>query len=322
MIKRDSILFWSTVLLGMYSCSNETKMPQKLTGINTLSYTDVTYVSTKDTVIISTYSGRISKRINGLEEEQVITQLNDEIYSLSFSKKRNEIIASTMTGGVVILGASSGKVKKTLSTGTSWINSLNLSSNGKFLMGYNGQRKNFVWNVEKNYEPVNYPSDFPNCIVRFGKGDNLYHSGVDQIILWNPEKASITTKPLSSGRLVDADMYENTVQLSHHEFVINLNKDSTEIIGKHPNWPYYYARYDTIIRIPYNMQLTTARFAKQTLCTGGIDRSVRFWDVTTGKLKDELLAHRATISSIDISEDETQVVSVDLKGGVHFTNLN
>jgi len=118
-------------------------------------------------------------------------------------------------------------------------------------------------------------------------------------------------------------MNGNALILNHNEFIINLKKDTTKTIKrKHPDWPYYYASQDTIYRIPLKMKLTTAAISKQIIFTGGFDRSIRFWDMQTGNLKGELLKHRATISNLKISRNQTQMVSVDLKGGIQFTDIN
>ena len=322
MIDTKKVLFIAIAMM-MYACNHTNENKQRLTMINTLSYTDVEYIGVKDSVIVSTYSGRIAKRINGIDKENLISQLNDEVYSLVFSKERNEIIASTMESGILVLDAANGRIKKRLSTGSSWINKISLSTNGKYLMGYNGQRKNFVWNVINNYQSIKYPENFPKSYVRFGKEDILYHSGGGKMILWNPETNKIETREVESGNLVDIDEKGNALILNHNEFIINYKKDTIKTIKRnHPDWPYYYASQDTIYRIPLTMKLTTATISNQTVFTGGFDRSIRFWDVQTGVLKDELLKHRATISSIKISRNQSQMVSVDLKGGIQFTELS
>lgn len=55
--------------------------------------------------------------------------------------------------------------------------------------------------------------------------------------------------------------------------------------------------------------------------TSSIDKSIRKWNIDNGELIDDLLGHKATISSLSLSNYETQLVSVDLKGGVKFWDL-
>lgn len=317
------VILWMISLTVLNACDTSHMSPQKLVGINRLSYTDVAYISDIDTVIVSTYAGRIAKRIKGNNQEEVVVKLNDEIYSLAYSKLRNEIIASTQTSGIVVLDAETGEIKKKLATGTSWINKISISSNSKFLMGYNGQKKNYVWHILNDYEPVVYPNDFPHSLVRFGKGDKLYHSEGNKLVVWNPLKKNVKVEKLDKGKLLDIDQHGNVVLINHNEFTVRaINDTVATFTKKHPDWPYYYAAHDSIIRIPLSMQLTTACISKQIVCTAGIDRSIRFWDINTGELIDELLEHRATVSSMKSTAKQDQIVSVDLKGGIFFTEMD
>ncbi|MEW7279895.1 hypothetical protein ABW636_14980 [Aquimarina sp. 2201CG1-2-11] len=312
------------VVLLFVSCNTTSNKTQKLTGVNPISYTDVAYISEKDTVIVSTYSGRIAKRIKGDKKEEVLAQINDEIYSLAYSEKTNEIIASTLASGILILDAKSRNIKRRLATGESWINNIQLSNDRKYLMGYNGKGENFVWDIYTNYERMIYPESFTGGLIRFGKSNKLYHSYYDKMVIWNLENHTITTQKINQGRLVDVDDANNKLLIHRNKFTIqSATGDTTKTMSKkHPDWPYYQSGKDTIYRIPIQMELTVGCFAKNTICTGGFDRSIRFWNKTTGDLEGELLTHRATISSIKVSKDQNQMVSVDLKGGIHFTDIN
>ncbi|QTD38077.1 hypothetical protein JL193_01870 [Polaribacter batillariae] len=323
MINMRQFLVIIVTVITIYSCNENYKNRSRLTGINTLSYTDVEYIGIRDSAIVSTYSGRIGKIINGIEKEELFAQIDDEIYSLAYSKERNEIMASTMDSGILVLNATNGKIIKKLKTGASWINDISISSDGKYLMGFNGHHENFVWDVTKNYKPIDYPKDFPNAVVRLGKENIIYHTGGGKLILWYPETGQVKVTKSERGKLVDVNSNGDLLYLNHDELIICTLKDTIRITikKKHPDWPYYLASRDSIFRIPLQMKLTTAQITKNTVFTGGIDRSIRYWDVATGHLKDELLKHGATISSIKISKDLSQMVSVDLKGGIHYTNL-
>jgi WD40 repeat protein len=89
----------------------------------------------------------------------------------------------------------------------------------------------------------------------------------------------------------------------------------------HPNWPYILNSGDTFY-IPPKMDLTKARFAGDKIYTAGIDRSIRVWDKHTGDLLYEILGHKATISGMDISSESDQMVTVDLKGGIKFSEID
>jgi len=45
------------------------------------------------------YSGRIAQRTKGQSDEHIIAQLDEEIYSLAYSEKRDEIIVATLQSG-------------------------------------------------------------------------------------------------------------------------------------------------------------------------------------------------------------------------------
>lgn len=91
--------------------------------------------------------------------------------------------------------------------------------------------------------------------------------------------------------------------------------------AEHIDWPMYYAPHDKIYRIPYKFKLTVGRIANGKVITGGLDQSLKLWDINQGKLLSEILGHRATISSLDINKQQNQMVSVDLKGNIIFTDL-
>lgn len=99
--KLTLLLILVSVISG---CKQEIDLKSSaFTAVNPLSYTDVVYVSNKDTVLIATFDGRISERINGKEKENLIINLSDEIYSLTFDAKNQRIYASTLSSGIVII---------------------------------------------------------------------------------------------------------------------------------------------------------------------------------------------------------------------------
>ena len=55
--------------------------------------------------------------------------------------------------------------------------------------------------------------------------------------------------------------------------------------------------------------------------TLGLDKSLRKWEKQSGELIETYSLHRGTPSAMDISKDESQLVTVDLLGKIHFWNL-
>src|SRR5258708_4249151 len=86
-IKKLNKLFIG-LLIGCFSvccCQAQDIYIPRFTNINPISYTDVIYTGIKDTVLVSTYSGRISRIINSDLKEKVITKIDDEIYALAYN---------------------------------------------------------------------------------------------------------------------------------------------------------------------------------------------------------------------------------------------
>lgn len=70
------------------------------------------------------------------------------------------------------------------------------------------------------------------------------------------------------------------------------------------------------------MALTDAKFAGDKIYTSSIDRSLRVWDKKTGTLLESLTGHTATVNRLKVNVSGTQVVSIDLKGGLFFWETN
>lgn len=62
-----------------------------------------------------TLSGRLAQRIKGDANEQLIAQLDDEIYVLAYNKERKHIAASTLENGIVIVHRETGRIEQKLS---------------------------------------------------------------------------------------------------------------------------------------------------------------------------------------------------------------
>jgi len=203
-----------------------------------------------------------------------------------------------------------------------WCISIFLSDSENYLMGIDVSGKNYIWDISKDYQLIEYPRSFPKSYVRvIDNSGIIYLSGEGKVVLWNPEKDLIEKELSVAGVLVDVDNSGDLLLLSHNEFTkYNAKNNSIEFKRKHPNWPYVLASGDTAY-IPPQMKLTAARFANNKIYTAGIDRSIRVWDKQEGKLLDDWLGHKATINSIDISDDSKQLVSVDLKGGIKFWDI-
>lgn len=310
------------ILSILLSCSKiDKKVNQQLIAINPISYTDVTYCSKKDTVLVSTYSGRISKRIKGHSREELVIKLRDEIYSIQYLKKQNMIIASTLNSGILFIDISTGKIKKELKIEkNAWINSIFLSYDETYLIGFDVKGNNHIWNLSKGYEKLKLTKELSNSYIRFAdKSGFLYFQTQDKYIKWDPIVKKIENEFKISGRLVDVNENGDLLSLNFNEFEAFSSKaDSVLFKKKHPYYIYKLQNGDTV-HDPYQLKLTDARFGMEKIYTSGLDQSIRVWSKINGKLLDEWYEHNATISALDITQE--QMVSVDLKGGIKFWNL-
>ena len=123
---KNSFVILAILLMAM-ACKKESKRQANgLTAINPLAYTDVAFMGSKDTAVVSTYSGRIIRKIKDQPEGQVLANIEDEIYALKYAQSRNELIAATHQSGILILDAETGKINRELEL-EKWCVSLFLS---------------------------------------------------------------------------------------------------------------------------------------------------------------------------------------------------
>ena len=296
----------------------------KLTNINPVSYTDVIYYGEKDTALVSTYSGRIAKVIKGKAKEQVVAQVEDEIYALAYNKSRKEIIASTLSMGLIVIDERSGKTVRRV-TLPSWANSITLSDSYNYVSVIDQSGKRYIFDIRNGYKNIDADTIIPlGRIVAIDSSDVATIVTSKKVIQWDL-KRKIKTKEqeVDLVRFADMDKEGNFLSIDYNVCArYDATKKSTAFKISHPNWPFPHPdKKGEMIDIPYQMQLNAARFAKTFIYTAGIDRSVRVWDKNTGTLVVTLLGHKGSISKMKVSKNETQVVSVDLKGVVKFWDV-
>ena len=97
--------------------------------------------------------------------------------------------------------------------------------------------------------------------------------------------------------------------------------DSLRYTQQHPDWPVYVADKDTIINVPLSLEITSGIITVNTIYTCGLDKSLRRWDKQSGNLLTTYPPCENTPSAMDISQDQEQLVIVDLGGGITFQEL-
>jgi|AntRauTorcE11897_2_1112592.scaffolds.fasta_scaffold64073_1 WD40 repeat protein len=177
----------------------------------------------------------------------------------------------------------------------------------------------YLWQTDNDYEPITIPEEFSEKTAKTISDGVVYFDGKGTAA-WDLTNDQIQSNIKVRGEIVDTDKEGNVLALSHNEFMF-YNDDSLQFRGKHPDWPIYVESIDTLFHAPASLYLTTGILSESSIFTASTDRSIRSWNKEDGTLIDDLLGHRATVSAMDLSKSETQLVSVDLKGGLKFWDL-
>lgn len=332
--------FFSFFMLFNFCLNAQTNhlFVEKMTAINPTSFTDVVYVGSKDTVVISTYSGRLSLIVKNRPKEKIIANLGDEIYSLAYNSKNKEIAASTLEGGVKIVNIETGRISKSLKVGKTWSNNILFSNDFNYLIAHDVKGNRYVWDVKNNYEAIPLSSKVPNGrIFEMSDDGMLKIVSPQKLFIWDFKEEKINVvDSINIMRFGDIDEKGNILSVDFNTCALFDYQSKKNVFTlKHPNWLRYYKDYPNyenlkkqnpdhftadgyLIMEDYSMQLTMVKFIKDKICTASIDRSIRVWDKETGNLLDTFKGHRATVNRIKVNKLGNQLVSIDLKGGIKF----
>jgi len=317
-------LFFLIIIISGCSHNNSDKtINDKLIGVNPITYTDVVYAGSKDSVYVSTFSGRIDLRLNGLTKEIPIINIGDEIYALAYSKKRKEIIAATNSNGILVIDSEMKKVKHELMiSDKSWTLNVFFSEDEKELYAFDLNGKNYTWNVDNNYNVVQLPESFPKNYLRYIKGDTIYTSSSGKICTWDKEKSKLIKEGKVQGEIKSVDEKGNVLLIDDNEFKkYSISNDSVLYSKTHPSYIRILANGDTLRDAYMKLKLTDAHFIGNRILTAGADRSLRLWNSDTGEVIKDFIGHKASITAIDVAKNDDQFVSVDAKGGIRFWNF-
>jgi WD40 repeat protein len=294
----------------------------KFTGINPVSYTDMIFTGCKDTVLVSTYSGRIARVIKGNRKERVVANIGDEIYALGYNPKRREIIASTLLNGIVIINELTGKIVRKLSVASSWCNSVVFSESYRYIAAFDQKGNRYLFDIDSNYKDIGKDTLLPSGrIISIDKNNVVTIVTSKKVFLWSlTDNKEVKVWNVELERFGDMDSSGNFLSINFNKCT---NYDAVTQAAlftlQHPNWPYADPENPTrIYELPLQLQINAAKFAGNYIYTGSIDRSVRVWDKITGKLITTLRGHKGSISKLKVNKTQTQVVSVDLKGVINF----
>lgn len=338
-MKNKLIIFILFISVNCLSQKNDIYI-KKFTGINPISFTDVVYVGNKDTVLVSRYNGQISKIINGSKKEIKVAKVEDEIYVLSYNKFKKHIAASTLENGIVIINEFNGKIINKLPLIQTWSLKIDYSDDFKYLFANDQRGNRFIWDVKLDYKPIQLPLEFPNgSIISFNK-NVITLLTPKKLVKWDFLNQKIIEEILinvSLTKIGDIDSSYNILNIDFNSVqFINLIESKILFSVKHPSWlrpaesiggedaarTYGIEVKDGYFEDPnYQMAITSSRFTNDKIFTASIDRSIRVWDKSTGNLIDSLTGHKGTVNKIKVNNNNDQLVSIDLKGGIKFWDL-
>ncbi|MCL9807099.1 hypothetical protein NAT51_16305 [Flavobacterium amniphilum] len=298
----------------------------KLTGNNAASLTDVVYVGKKDSVLVSKYNGQINLVLNNKKNVKEIANLKDEVYALAYHPKSKEIIASTLGNGVFVIDFPSGKIKQKLPVKDSWTNTLRFSSDFKYLIGQNQNKQTILWEVGKNYKKVELDSKFPSGTTIDIKDNTATVFGIKKMVKWDINTNLETeSREVEVSFFSDIDKQNNIASIYLNEFIIyDYNKKKSTFKLRHPD--YKYTNGGTGKKEEFtdeiSLGISSVKFCKDFILSSGADNSFRIWNKNTGKLLKTFWEHKRTVNKIVCSEDQSQVVTIDLGGGIYFRDVN
>lgn len=320
--------FYRTILLLLISivftnCEQKiTVKKYKLTGINPVSYTDVVFKSSRDTVFVSTFDGKIYEVINKNENKKLIATIDDEIYNLAFNAEKNEIYAATLNSGVVIINASNGTNTRKLPIKETWAYQICYNRQNGILATFDFKGNHYVWDTKNDFKTIETPKELNQMRPKYiSDNGDIYFDGQGKIISWNYTTNDIE-KPKISGYIADVDDDGNILLMRGKEFTFyNSKLDSVLYKKRHPNWPIHLPDKDSIVNVPLSLEVISGFATNKFVYTYGLDKSIRKWSKSSGNLTETYSKHKGTLSGMDINNYENQLVTVDLLGKIRFWEM-
>ncbi|WP_439488331.1 WD40 repeat domain-containing protein [Algoriphagus sp.] len=315
-----------TLLFLMFAIGCEQKVvlkDYKLTGVNPVAYTDVVYKASRDTVFVSTFTGKIYEIANGETNRCLIAEIDDEIYDMVYLPANKNILLATLNSGVLVLDLQNGEISHRLSLKTTWGHELIYNAEAELLATNDFAGNVYLWNTGCEFVPVSIPAELKGMSLRkIMPGAEVYFQGKGKVAVWELEGNVIFCEEVAEGKLWDVDAKGNYLMLGGKEFLYwDTRSDSVEFRKKHPDWPIYITDEDSLVHVPLSLELLDGRITDQSIITVGLDKTLRFWEKTSGELLKTQAKHRYSIAGIDVNKDHSQMVSVDLDGKIEFLDL-
>jgi hypothetical protein len=190
----------------------------------------VIYTGIKDTVLVSTYSGRISEYVRQTKKGKIISQINDEIYVLAYNPLQKHIAASTLGSGILIINKSNGKIINKVDLIETWSLRMDYSTDFKYLFANDQRGNRFIWNVGNNYMPVQLPNSMPKGSIITITDDVVTIITSNHLIRWNLRHDKIIEqKPIKIAKFGDIDREDNILSINFNTCELYATKDAKSV---------------------------------------------------------------------------------------------
>ncbi|WP_118195685.1 WD40 repeat domain-containing protein [Albibacterium indicum] len=322
-MKLHKIILLLSLCVLLTNCKQKvTVKKHKVTSINPIAYTDVIFKAGRDTVFVSTFDGKIYQLVNENNNKKQIAAIGDEIYDLAYHAEKNELYAATLNSGIVIINVLNGAVIDKLPIRETWAYQICFNTQNGILATFDFKGNHYVWDTNNDFRKLDTPDDLKGMSPKYiADNGDIYFDGLGKLISWNYRTNNIKQSQIS-GKIADVDDNRNVLIMGGKEFAFyDTREDSIIYTRSHPNWPIYVPQQDSIVNIPLSLEVLFGLTSNKSIYTLGLDKSIREWNKWSGRLIKTYSKHRGTPSGMDITADESQLVTVDLLGKICFWNL-
>lgn len=263
-------------------------------------------------VIITNDRGRMVRyNTRTGDEERVYEGHEASIGALALSADGTTLVSGDFVGVVAMWSVGTGEQTLRVRMDNQWVTSVALSRDGKTLAVGRSDAGLFLYDVATRYPLCQLHGHTRGVIQTWYDGDAIITVGLDgQMRTWLAEP-SLNASTIPSGQI-------NTLGVAFMPDSGSLFTAGTD--GTARRWDVHtleqmhvYAGHE---QTAYNVSLDRAG---KFLATGSRDRTLKLWDIASGRLIRTIASERNShVLSVAISPDGTQMLSGDVEGGVQL----